>query len=139
VYLPGGNHWDGANVTVLGQNTYSLGGPGRMWKSGSLVLGQDWQNGTTVMYSFQPNTWTPMATGFAGTIEDFHGPSDNRIFLVGYTSGNNTTTGHVLYYDGVGWTNSPLPAGVPRLRGVWALATGEVFAIGDDGTIIKGP
>lgn len=141
VYLPGGNYWDGTDVTVLGQNTYSLGGPGRMWKSGSLVLGQDWQNGTTVMYRYDAgaNMWTPMATGFAGTIEDFHGPSANRIFLVGYTSGSGTTTGHVLYFDGVGWTNSPLPAGVPRLRSVWALATGEVLAVGDDGTIIKGP
>ena len=139
VYLPGGNYWDGTNVTQLGQATYSLGGPGRMWKSGSLVLGQDWQNGTTVMYRYQPNTWTPMATGFAGTIEDFHGPSDNRVFLVGYTATNTTTTGHVPYYDGVGWTNSPLPAGVPRLRSVWALATGEVFAVGNAGTIIKGP
>ena len=139
VYLPGGNYWDGTNVTVLGQNTYSLGGPGRMWKSGSLVLGQDWQNGTTIMYSYANNMWTPMATGFVGTIEDFHGPSADRIFLVGYTSGNSMTTGHVLYYDGVGWTNSPLPAGVPRLQSVWALATGEVFAVGDAGTILKGP
>jgi hypothetical protein len=139
VYLPGGNYWDGVNVTPLGPATYSLGGPGRMWKSGSLVLGQDWQNGTTIMYSYQPSTWTPVATGFAGTIEDFHGPSDNRIFLVGYTSANGTTTGHVLYFDGVGWTNSPLPSGVQRLRSVWALATGEVFAVGNAGTIIKGP
>jgi len=139
VYLPGGNYWDGTTVTPLGQATYSLGGPGRMWKSGSLVLGQDWQNGTTIMYSYAPSAWTPMPTGFAGTIEDFHGPSANRIFLVGYTSTSTTTTGHVLYYDGVGWTNSPLPAGVPRLHSVWALATGEVFAVGLAGTIIKGP
>ena len=139
VYTPGGNYWDGVNATPLGQATYSLGGPGRMWKSGSLVLGQDWQNGTTVMYQYVSNAWTPLATGFAGTIQDFHGPSANRIFLVGYTSGNSTTTGHVLYFDGVGWTNSPIPTGVPRLRSVWALATGEVFAVGDDGVIIKGP
>jgi hypothetical protein len=141
VYTPGGNYWDGATVTPLGQPTYSLGGPGRMWKAGSLVLGQDWQNGTTVMYSYASatNSWTPMATGFAGTIEDFHGPSANRIFLVGYTSSSSTTTGHVLYYDGVGWTNSPLPMGVPRLHSVWALPTGEVFAVGNAGTIIKGP
>jgi hypothetical protein len=140
-YLPGGNYWDGTNATMLGQATYSLGGPGRMWKSGSLVIGQDWQNGTTVMYTYQASTnmWTPMATGFAGTIEDFHGPNANRIFLVGYTSANSTTTGHVLYYDGVGWTSSALPAGVPRLRSVWALATGEVFAVGDAGKIIQGP
>jgi hypothetical protein len=136
VYLPGGNYWDGANVTPLGAATYSVGGPGRMWKSGALVIGQDWQNGTTVMYRYAANTWTPMATGFAGTIEDFHGPSADRIFLVGYTS---STAGHVLYFDGVGWTNSPLPAGVPRLRSVWALATGEVFAVGNAGTIITGP
>jgi hypothetical protein len=141
VYTPGGNHWDGTNVTVLGPPTYSLSGPGRMWKSGSLILAQDWQNGTTVMYTYQAsnNTWSPMATGFAGVIEDFHGPSANRIFLVGYTSASSTTTGHVLYYDGVGWTNSPLPAGVPRLRSVYALSTGEVFAVGNAGTIVKGP
>jgi hypothetical protein len=139
VYLPGGNYWDGTNNTLLGPATYSGNGPGRMFKSGSLVIGQDWQNGTTIMFSYAPNTWTPMATGFVGTIEDFHGPSANRIFLTGYTSANGTTTGHVLYFDGVGWTSSPLPAGVPRLRSIWALATGEVFAVGNAGTIIKGP
>lgn len=141
VYLPGGNYWDGANVTVLGAPTYLSGGPGRVWKSGSLILGQDWQNGSTVMYSYQSTTdaWSPVATGFAGTIEDFHGPSASRVFLVGYTSGNGTTTGHALYYDGVGWTEAVLPAGVPRLRAVWALPTGEVFAVGNAGTIVEGP
>jgi hypothetical protein len=136
VYLPGGNYWDGTTVTMLGQATYFSRGPGRLWKSGSLVLGQDNQNGSTVMYSYASNTWTPMPTGFAGTIEDFHGPSANRIFLVGYTT---STVGHVLYYDGTGWTSETLPAGVPRLRAVWALATGEVFAVGNAGTILKGP
>jgi hypothetical protein len=139
VYLPGGNFWDGTDITMLGQPTYLSGGPGRMWKSGSLILGQDWQNGSTVMYSYQSSNWTPMATGFAGTIEDFHGPSASRIFLVGNTSTSGGTTAHVLYYDGVGWTESPLPAGVGRLRAVWALATGDVFAVGNAGTILKGP
>ncbi|HEY5923388.1 MAG TPA: hypothetical protein VIV11_17030 [Kofleriaceae bacterium] len=139
VYLPGGNFWDGQAVTPLGPATYFGRGPGRMWKSGSLVLGMDWQNGATVMYQYQPttSTWTPMATGFAGTIEDFHGPSANRIFIVGYTS--NPSTGHVLYYDGNGWTSMQLPAGVGRLTSVWALASGEVFAVGAAGRIVSGP
>jgi hypothetical protein len=139
VYLPGANYWDGTTVTPLGQATYSTAGPGRMWKSGSLVLGLDDEFGPTVLYRLDGTMWTPLATGFAGFISDFHGPSQNRVFLVGGISGASGTTGAVLYYDGVGFTSEVLPAGVPGLRAVWGLATGEVFAVGDGGTIIEGP
>ena len=64
-----------------------------------------------------------------------HRANANRVFLVGQTGG----TGHVLYFDGQGWTSAVLPSGVGRLRGVWSLASGEVFAVGHDGTILQGP
>ena len=85
VYLPGGNYWDGATVKQLGEPTYGTRGPGRLWKSGALVLGLDWQNGITPMYQYRAtdNTWVPMPTGFAGTIDDFQGSGDKRVFAVG--------------------------------------------------------
>jgi hypothetical protein len=137
VYTPGGNHWNGSTVTQLGQATYSSRGPGRMFVSGSFVLGQDWQNGATKLYTYNSasDSWSPMATGFAGTITDIGGTSPSRVFVVGTLS----SAGHVLYYDGVGWTDLQLPAGVGPLRGVWALASGEVFAVGNGGTVLLGP
>jgi hypothetical protein len=47
--------------------------------------------------------------------------------------------GFVTYYDGTGWTNAVLPSGTDTLTAVWAAPTGQVFAVGDNGTIVGGP
>jgi hypothetical protein len=139
IYLPGGNLFDGTSNALLGQSVYLGEGPGKIWKSGNLILALSWENGSTGLYQLVGNTWTPMSTGFAGTSNDFHGPSASRLFLVGKTYTSPNYTGHVLYYDGSGWTEQVLPAGTDSLTSVWALSSGEVFAVGRGGTIVKGP
>ena len=44
-----------------------------------------------------------------------------------------------FYFDGVGITQQPTPANTALLNAIWAAPTGEVFAVGTGGAIIKGP
>jgi hypothetical protein len=80
-----------------------------------------------------------MNPGFAGYYSDVTGTAPNRVFTTSNGTINGQAAGAVLYYDGVGWTRQVIPAGTPPLRAIWAAPTGEVFAVGDYGTIIKGP
>ena len=141
VYIPGANYWNGTTSTELGQDTYFTWGPATLWKFGPQLFGLGWQDASGFFYKYvsASDTWAPLAHGFSGALVDFHGTAANRIFLVGTISSSAGWAGHVLYYDGLGFTDLPMPANVGRLRGVHALPTGEVFAVGDDGLVIKGP
>ncbi len=82
-------------------------------------------------------TWTPSNTGTAGLTAGVWGTSATRVFAAAYLSGTNA--GEVRVYNGLGWANEPIPAGTVSLYGVYAAPTGEVFAVGRAGTILKGP
>jgi hypothetical protein len=59
---------------------------------------------------------------------DVHGTSANDVYVVGYNYPGDDY--FVLHYDGSSWTLSPFTGGV--LRGVWAGAPNDVFAVGLD-------
>ncbi|MBX7116613.1 MAG: hypothetical protein K1X64_19970 [Myxococcaceae bacterium] len=141
VYTPGQNYWNGTKVTQLGGVTsYPIG---QVSKFGSAIYGLNYETSVATLFQYEggPNTWKALGTGLSGVLEDFHGTSGNRIFLVGTSYPGGTTAsakGHVIFYDGVGFTDLPIP-NVGRLRSVTSFASGEVFAVGHGGTIIKGP
>jgi hypothetical protein len=86
------------------------------------------------------STWTRSNTGTNGGIQGIWGTAPNRVFVaINEASGGGSGGGEVRSYDGTGWTNEPIPAGTLGLTSVWAAPTGEVFAVGFDGTILKGP
>ena len=91
---------------------------------------------TLYRFNASTNTWTVVTTGFNGDLMDVHGPSANRVFLLGR---DTNYTGHVLFFDGLGFTTEPIPANQPALNGVFGLPTGEVFVVGQFGSILKGP
>jgi hypothetical protein len=45
---------------------------------------------------------------------------------------------YLRQYDGVGWVGATIPTGTKPLNAIWAARTGEVFAVGDNGTIVVG-
>jgi hypothetical protein len=77
--------------------------------------------------------WGSIPTGSTGSQESLGGTSFSRLFIAGGTGSGGT----VFFWDGSGWSGETLPASTPYLYGVWAATTGEVYAVGSNGTIIK--
>jgi hypothetical protein len=123
-------HYDGSSLTPV-----SGVGAAAVWAYGSNAVYAG--AGTTVSIR-NGSTWTPSNTGTNGSIEGIWGSAPNRIFVaIDQVTGNSS--GEVRSYDGTGWTNQPIPTGTQGLTAVWAAPTGEVFAVGYGGTILKGP
>ena len=74
--------------------------------------------------------------GLSGMIHGLHGTAANRVFAALEKSNGD---GAVLFFDSIGWTQEPIPAGTGNLFDTYAAPTGEVFAVGKAGTILKGP
>jgi len=133
VYISGGftYHYDGTSITELkasgGTSQGSEGlvafGPTQVITFVSSTVGR-W-NGTQ---------WTSIPTGL-GVVLGIGGIAINRVFAVGYSSSG--ATGTASFWDGSGWSGETLPAGTLPLYGVWAASTGEVYAVGAKGTIVK--
>jgi hypothetical protein len=114
--------------------------------SGSMIRGDAlWASGTDSI--FVSTTTNPAVTRWNGSSWDFlnHGSNGNLFALFGsasnrvFAAGNTPTVGKVLRWDGLGWNVEPIPSGTLSLYGVWAAPTGEVFAVGTQDTIIRGP
>ena len=79
--------------------------------------------------------WNPLTLGSNSFFTTVTGTASNRMFLMGINPDV------LLYYDGVGFTQQTLPSGYApySIPGAWAASTGEVFFVGEYGTILKGP
>jgi hypothetical protein len=86
------------------------------------------------IYRWNGASFDMINTGLGGYVYGLSGTAANRVFAAMSYNG-----GAVVYYDGVGVTQQSIPAGTPPLYGIWAAPTGEVFAVGANGAIIKGP
>ena len=131
VWLTGSSllHYDGTNLTpVTGV------GAAAVWASGSTVFAGA---GTNVSIR-SGGTWTSTNIGTNGSIEGMSGTAPNRVF-VAIDQVNGPTAGEVRSYNGTGWTNEAIPSGTAGLQAVWAAPTGEVFAVGYGGAIVRGP
>jgi hypothetical protein len=89
------------------------------------------------LYRWNGASFDTYNTGLNATIYGVSGTAPNRVF--GAMWYNLMNAGAVFYFDGVGITQQPIPAGTPLLNAIWAAPTGEVFAVGQGGGIIKGP
>jgi hypothetical protein len=43
----------------------------------------------------------------------------------------------IFHYDGLDWTTIPITVLQPALRGVWGTSASDIFAVGDDGLILR--
>ena len=83
--------------------------------------------------------WTLLNTGLNGDVTGVWGTTASRVFAsASYTPYNGTSTGYVMAWDGQGWTQQSIPTSA-GLNAIYAAPTGEVFAVGDKGTILEGP
>jgi hypothetical protein len=127
-------HFDGTNITAIGgtmpsQNSESLFATG---DNDIFIMphAQLWTGGPA---------WMGLNTGLNGTLHNLSGTDTTRLFAAGESFSTNPSQGTVLRWDGLGWTVEPIPAATQALFGVWAAPTGEVFAVGVGGAVIRGP
>jgi len=131
VWSAGGNvyTWDGTTTGAL-QATGTYGAVA-IWASSE----QDVFASTSANVNHWDGTqWTLLNTGLTGTITGLWGTSGARLFA----SAIGSTQGYVLSYDGSGWVQESIPTST-GLNAIWAAPTGEVFAVGYQGTIVEGP
>jgi hypothetical protein len=120
-------HYNGTSLT----NTTEGANP--VWgASASAVFFADFSG----MSEWTGAGFTMINTGLNGDVNGLAGTAANRVFAAGQL---NTGGGVVLLYNGAGITQQAIPAHTPQLNAVWAAPTGEVFAVGQGGAIIKGP
>jgi len=78
--------------------------------------------------------WQPLDRGLRGTrqldLEDVGGTALDNLYAV-------SAFGSMVHFDGNKWSDIALPTNRP-LSGVKVVAADEVYACGDDGTVIRG-
>lgn len=122
-------HYDGSNISqeFSAQSSYLTGvwgiAPNDVWAVGydSSILRY---NGTSWTEDFRNDGWELMAT---------HGTGANDVFFVGEER-NPTRDANILRYNGSMVDISGMSS--EELRGVWAIASDNVYAVGDRGSIL---
>jgi hypothetical protein len=141
VYAVGPNDiWVGATEMLHSNGTtlFPTTAPGAisLWaSSATAIFGA---TGGTDVVIYDGASWTSSDTGTEGQTEAVSGTSPSRVF-VAISPVDEMGAGELRSYDGTSWTNEPIPADAPPLYGVYAAPTGEVFAVGLGGVVLKGP
>lgn len=121
-------HYDGISVRSTGAPAMAVWGA----DADTVLLGF----GDTVRRT-EGDGFDRFQTGIRAEVEDLSGTSASRVF--GVTSMHpNRFPGFVFRFDGLGFTQEPIPHNDVALQAVAAAPTGEVFAVGTGGTIFKG-
>jgi hypothetical protein len=117
-------HYDGTTVT---NNTKTTVNGDAIWSSSAtnVLIG-----GRTNIQQWNGSTFTLIPTGLTGNLGGLSGTSATRVF-------GAIADGSVIYFDGSSITNQKTPAA--ELNAIFAAVTGEVFAVGNGGAIVKGP
>jgi hypothetical protein len=122
--------WDGA-LKNMGAPTSSFGA----WvASPDLIYVAAGNNG--VGHRWKDDAWKIVNPGLDGYLHMFGGTAGDRVFGVGEVK--NLTKGAVVTFDGIGWVPAAIPDDAKSLFATWAAPTGEVFAVGREGTIVIG-
>jgi hypothetical protein len=124
-------------ATAIGTGSVNQGGA--LWADAtndlfitSAANVDQWTGGTT---------WNSLGTGLSGVLYGISATSSSRLFAAGQNYTTTANLGTVLFWNGVGWTVQSLPAATATLYGIYAspLPQGQVFAVGNNGTIVTGP
>jgi hypothetical protein len=127
-------HYDGSEWNSMsggGLNTLTaLGGT-----SGSDVYATSdiwWDQ----LLHYDGDEWSPVWTPGAETWRGVWVGASSGVFIVGWrvpSDSPRTTAGVIARYDGTSWTQTQTDS---ELNDVWGSASGDVYAVGHDGTIV---
>lgn len=91
------------------------------------------------MLHYAGEVWAPVAgMNPSDQYLDIWGTGSKDIYVVGFAWENSLLSGQgvVLHYDGTSWSRE-LPGAALPLAGLWGDDSGNVFAAGFQGTILK--
>jgi hypothetical protein len=120
-------HYDGTQVTARAAGASGIWGA----SSAAVLLGFE-----GALYRWNGTGFDTFDTGLDGTIYGVSGTGPTQVF--GAMLLGQSDVGAVFSFDGMGIVQQAIPAGTPSLYAVWAAPSGEVFAVGNGGTIIEG-
>ena len=131
VYLPGFPvyHWNGTTATQVGGDQAA----NHIWAASPSAIFSDANSASEL----ESGSWFALDPG-ASQVLGLTGTAANRVFVVG-GDGSVAHSGFVVIYDGVGWTRQTVPSTTGTLYAAWAATTGQVFAVGANGSILEGP
>ncbi len=137
--------YDGSGwATVLDEGHLSLVGIGGASSSDvyatghtGVPTGDDYTEshftGPGAIRHFDGSRWSPLQSPTSRPLGAVSGNSPNNIYLLSDVA----ASGSVWHWDGGQWTQ--LSTGIAALLDVWVSPTGAVFAVGRNGSILRGP
>jgi hypothetical protein len=122
-------HYNGSSWATQFADTIITGRA--VWGSSSNDVFLVGEGGTRIEH-YNGSGWSRMTTGIRfGGLYGVSGSSSNNVYAVGWDG----STGLIYHYTGGAWTS--ISSGVDvALDGVWVSASGEVFVVGDGGTVL---
>jgi hypothetical protein len=128
-------HWDGTQWSPSPSNTTNdlsaLFGiaTNDVWAVGDQGTLQHWDG----------NQWSSRSTPDFATLSftDAWGNTSNNIWAVGWELGGPLWQGRILNWNGAQWSRQPGVSSSP-LNSVWGIGATDVWAVGDNGTIVHG-
>jgi hypothetical protein len=123
--------WNGTSASGLGATTALA----QLWAASPTAVFGTFINSQS-LHLWNGSSWSNIGTGLNGFILDVWGLNASRVYMAAQP---NTGGPVILEYDGSGVTSTPMPTGTKQLAGIWVAPTGQVFAVGQGGTIVSGP
>jgi hypothetical protein len=101
----------------------------------ALVAGEASRDrGAGVLWHFDGSGWSTVASPTSSPLGAIWGSSPSDVYLLGGAQG---TSGTIWHFDGTSWT--PINTGGADLLDIWGSSATDVFAVGENGTIFRGP
>jgi hypothetical protein len=139
-------HFDGTSWKQTGPTNTNLSIFGRIWGSGSddaWTTGAELQSTNSALFHWDGTTWSvgftpPPSLGIANVWEA--SPAD--VWIVGAVTetddaGINSVTGTTLHFDGTSWSTVASGTTKSQLNAIGGHGTGNVWAVGDQGTLLR--
>ena len=117
-------HYDGQSWTLESENGPDYLG---MWGLASDAI---WVVGSFQVWRFDGTDWSEVFAGLPPQRRDIWVGSESDIWVVGQG-------GRVQHFDGQSWTEFGDVAGGRLLEAVWGTGDGTVWAVGNDGAIVR--
>ncbi len=137
-------HFDGTSWKQVTPTNTNLSIFGRIWGSGSSdawTTGSELGDTTEALFHWNGSAWSvgytpPASLGIANVWE----ASPDDVWTVGAITetdaGFNTVTGTTLHFDGTAWSTVPSGTTKSQLNAIGGHGAGNVWAVGDQGTIL---
>ena len=112
-------------------------GPSDVWVTGHVLLptvdALVEQAGHGAVRRFDGTSWSAVQSPTSASLGPVSAVSSSQVYVIADEGQNES----IWRYDGAGWVELRLRAG--NLFDLWGSSSGEVFAVGATGVVLRGP